>query len=495
MIVRLQGLYSVWDENHKGGPIHVLECNGQAIVGCLAKNQNYLIVGGTSDGSILLWDLRENSSFHRDKDSIDLKITSGIRKPAFVSSCGRNSYDYNELRSKGNNNQETEGDLSSFHFSAVKRIECLDNEATLSSSSSLAQFVSIDETGLAIFWITSESSSSFLTSADRNLESNINMRLGSKMMLIKTRQLHVFHSRNNDLSFSSSLFPSTGRASSIRSCSLLSGSGFHEEEISIGIIPNDASSFVVSCSSNLFLVSRVSGSTSEPMVFTSSIPSHKLSSSTKSISSLTVLSMNLDHETNKGIVYEVIPPLFIVGRNDCTLELFRVDQSSPIHSWSITPSEQNHNDQKSGLRNHSVSLLLVKGIRNSFCFFVIASDGMMYYFDLVKDFYHPLLAQSVVTSSTESEERRRREHSMFQKGSVAVSEIQKAASLSDGKLVVFTGNSTKGNNSIMKIGQIASNCFPQNRKQLDIQGDSGYNEDEMKLFFEKINKHKPLTKT
>jgi hypothetical protein len=498
-------LYSLWDENHKGGPIHVLECNGQAVVGCLARNQNYIIVGGTNDGSIVLWDLRENSSVHRDKDSIDLKITSGIRKPAFVSSgyTSNSGYGYNGFQNKVNK-QEIEGDLSSFHVSAIKRVECLDNgtssSSSSSSSSSLAQFVTLDESGLAIFWITSESSSSFNASANQNQGSNINMRLGSKMTLIRTRQLLLFQPHTKELSSASSLFLSSAQ-SNTPSSSLLYDSVYQQQEINIAIIPNDISSFIVSCSCDLFLLSRLGGNSTESMKFTSNNPSVKLSLSSKAISCLAILSMNRKDSNidsvnlNKGLVNDDLPPLIVVGRNDCTLELFRADQSSAIHSWSITPYAGHQNDQRSlkksseSLVNNPVFLVLVKAVRNSFCFFVVTSDGMIYYFDLVKDFCHPLLSQSITASSDESGEGRGKEGNIIQKGSVAVSDIKKTSSLSDGKLV-FTNNSNKGK-SYMKVCQISSNCFPPNRQQ---QRGDGYSENEMKSFFEKINKHKPLTK-
>lgn len=66
-LICLQGLYSVWDINKPECPTYILEGTGNPTVGCFSFTQPFIIVGGTSEGNIHLWDLRESSTLHKDR--------------------------------------------------------------------------------------------------------------------------------------------------------------------------------------------------------------------------------------------------------------------------------------------------------------------------------------------------------------------------------------------------------------------------------------------
>lgn len=88
----------------------VLESSGQPTSCAFSATQSYIVIGGTDEGSVVLWDLREPTSRHADRyhhviiiqtevaigidlmkvcdadrDSIDLGIERGIRKPSYSS--------------------------------------------------------------------------------------------------------------------------------------------------------------------------------------------------------------------------------------------------------------------------------------------------------------------------------------------------------------------------------------------------------------------------
>lgn len=62
-----QGLYVIWDLSSPGGPAFVLEASGQPTCACFSGSQPHIVVAGTMEGSIHLWDLRESSFIHTDK--------------------------------------------------------------------------------------------------------------------------------------------------------------------------------------------------------------------------------------------------------------------------------------------------------------------------------------------------------------------------------------------------------------------------------------------
>ena len=78
-----KGVYCVWDLLTPGAPVFVLTAPGQPTSCCFSASQAYLLLGATQEGTLHLWDLREPSALHRDRDSRDLAIDKGIRSPCF----------------------------------------------------------------------------------------------------------------------------------------------------------------------------------------------------------------------------------------------------------------------------------------------------------------------------------------------------------------------------------------------------------------------------
>lgn len=50
-----------------GGPSFILEAAGQPTCACFSGSQHHIVVAGTREGSIHLWDLRESGFIHKDK--------------------------------------------------------------------------------------------------------------------------------------------------------------------------------------------------------------------------------------------------------------------------------------------------------------------------------------------------------------------------------------------------------------------------------------------
>lgn len=78
-----KALYAVWDVTSPSKPIYLLESHGIPASITFSRTLWYLLVAGTSEGCLYMWDLREQATLHKDRDAIDLKIERGIRKPCY----------------------------------------------------------------------------------------------------------------------------------------------------------------------------------------------------------------------------------------------------------------------------------------------------------------------------------------------------------------------------------------------------------------------------
>ncbi|KAJ1405527.1 hypothetical protein B484DRAFT_214440, partial [Ochromonadaceae sp. CCMP2298] len=133
----------VWDVASPGGPLYVLEGAGQPTCCCFSSTQSHLLLGATEEGALHLWDLRERASLHRDRDARDLQIAAGIRKPSYST----------HLSFPTEGGEEQGGDeLTWQHAAPVVQVESLGGDM----SSVVSQFVSLDEAGLVIFWVSSQ---------------------------------------------------------------------------------------------------------------------------------------------------------------------------------------------------------------------------------------------------------------------------------------------------------------------------------------------------
>ena len=62
-----KGIYCIWDTAVPSAPSWILSGRGQPTSCCMSASQTFLALGGTEDGTLLLWDLRESTAVHRDR--------------------------------------------------------------------------------------------------------------------------------------------------------------------------------------------------------------------------------------------------------------------------------------------------------------------------------------------------------------------------------------------------------------------------------------------
>lgn len=145
-----KALYAIWEVSNTAAPVYVLESHGSPTCATFSKSQTHLVVAGTAEGCLYMWDLREPASHHKDRDSIDLKIERGIRKPCYSTlfMIGGDLTGVSASKSKRANASNQSESVSS-HYLPIVQVESLGDPAASSGSSAsvVSQFISLDTSG------------------------------------------------------------------------------------------------------------------------------------------------------------------------------------------------------------------------------------------------------------------------------------------------------------------------------------------------------------
>eukprot|EP01032_Pedospumella_encystans_P013283 gene13283-15302_t len=355
-----KGLYCVWDVGNPGGPQYVLEGSGQPTVCCFSATQSHFVVGGTLEGSLHLWDLREASSIHNDRDAIDLRITKGIRKPTYSTSLP-----FHSSNSSGLSAQDTfgmGGEEEFQHSAPVVQVESVSAyQGSGHQSAVVSQFVSLDEAGLVIFWVTSQQTTNGGSSGGADnalfggLEDLQRAPWGS-VALVQTRQIHT-HSHT--------LYRGVNGGGHNKHQG--GGGAALQGKVGMACIPNDLSTILVSSEEgDVRKVSRI-GESPVPSSYHRAEHTLEISASdtqtnansagingtnhkkkglgTKYFSAVSCLSVR-DGEISGGSNNSMSSaegaaphgshaPLMLVGHRDGTVDLFTLDSATPLQSWDL----------------------------------------------------------------------------------------------------------------------------------------------------------------
>ena len=170
-----KGIYCIWDMTQPRFPKYVLESSGQPTDCHFSSQQVHIVVAGTEEGNVCVWDLSKPTHLHMDKDAEDLKIDKGIRKPCYttVSVCLSSAIYSDEEASyttSGRDGPSTgHGKLvdtsvqgHAQHMATVIQIEPIGHSFTAkrgtgdsSLTPSSSHFASLDLSGVLFFWVSS----------------------------------------------------------------------------------------------------------------------------------------------------------------------------------------------------------------------------------------------------------------------------------------------------------------------------------------------------
>jgi hypothetical protein len=208
-LCRGQGIYCIWSLSAPGAPAVVLEGSGQPSCCSFSSTQTNILTAGTSEGTIHLWDLRESNTLHANRDTIDLRIAKGLRKPCYSTQTLTisNSLEYAAYAAtlRMTESSDVEWDQHSCPLVQIQAISPASSSSGASSSLSLemSHFVSLDSSGKAIIWLASQT-----TSGGGAADGGVDYGLSpwGKMRLVRQRVLYGATSHPFD-AYGTSSFP------------------------------------------------------------------------------------------------------------------------------------------------------------------------------------------------------------------------------------------------------------------------------------------------
>lgn len=363
-----KGLFSVWDAISPSGPSFLLEASGQPTACCFSVTQSTIVVGGTTDGCLHLWDLRESASVHKDKDSIEMGVSRGVRKPSYST----------HLQLSFAVDISTGEEEDAVHTTGIVQIESIggSNKVGGGGNATVSQFVSLDEAGVLIFWVTHEQ-------GEGGIE-NLRRSPWSRVSLIPTRKLAS--NRSSLSSNPSAVNTKSGRRRDDTSAAISSLFGDTSQSLKldntavITSLQGDGSILLGDLKGQIKRLSRI-GEAPAPKLFDRSHVSTIIETNTAMASSssqnlefcpkVTCMSLRECH-SEQG--------LLLVGRSDDTVDLFSLDASSPLLTWSLG----------------SAPIVHITWVDFSpASFLVVDGRGGLHHFDLFMDLYRPFRTESL----------------------------------------------------------------------------------------------------
>eukprot|EP00981_Chlorochromonas_danica_P000486 scaffold98_cov248-Ochromonas_danica.AAC.27 len=382
-----KGLISLWDVIASPGcPYLLLECSSQPSCATFSNAQSHLVVAGTYDGALHLWDLREASSLHQDKDSLDLKITKGIRKPSYSTYlCLSISTDTDEF---GDEVQHTAG---------VVQIEPLGEvsygDRSLGASSS--QFVSLDEKGTLVFWVASEAPSRV------GETENLKRSPWGRVLLNATKQVNTQYLLNHDLRTDSTSISSSNKNLLWLQTDYSVTSLLLPEVICCPVVGDSATVLVGMWKGELVKAMRI-GEPAAPRVLQRTTESGFAHITCISVRSTPLRSnrSTTDTPSTTNSSQKDEPPLILVGREDGTVDLFQLDILFPLLTWDIATICNDNRGKANNVNNvKSNQIALVRWIeirgQPDVSFAVLTDRGTLLKFDLLKNLYRPEQIESI----------------------------------------------------------------------------------------------------
>jgi len=265
----------IWETFNTSTPVKVLVCDGK-ITKTTLGTFSHVVVAGKEDGSLCVWDLREEKSQHIGRYSKQLNMPSlPVRKPTY-------STDYQSL----NDNP---------HASNIVGI-CVD----------VNQVVSCDDRGMCCVWYIADNISNATSSGDvvdiSDDNAHLGLGIGAKMKLALSRVIW---------------FTKDG---------LVNGGVGCPESGSIGPVVSGLMSLPHALSGNTFVLSTAHGKIYSMSSFGATVSSFSCGEGVRGFeSSVCGVSVN-----------EFVTGLFLVGRNDGTVEIYKHDVQSRIANFDVS---------------------------------------------------------------------------------------------------------------------------------------------------------------
>ncbi|XP_060068052.1 cytoplasmic dynein 2 intermediate chain 1-like [Ylistrum balloti] len=170
-----KGIVCVWNTDDPSYPQRILACESQPTCCCFSPNRTTLAFAGMVDGSICVWDLREQSSMHR---SVSYDNREHILRYPTFNTAGVMDVD---------NHHSPVTTLNPVSNYSINSADSGRNEDTGTGLS--FQLISCEEQGVLNFWVVAE-----ITSPDMaGSETDLGLSPGGKVKLIKSSAITLQH--------------------------------------------------------------------------------------------------------------------------------------------------------------------------------------------------------------------------------------------------------------------------------------------------------------
>lgn len=300
---------------------------------------------------------------------MDLKIQKGVRKPAFSTHFALSASDIGDEQGE---------DERTIHDYGILDLVSPSSSSLMGSAMSSSQFISLDQKGKVIFWLTQESSNGLEDS-----QSALQISPWSNVTLVATKVLSSFGQNA----------PSSPRSSSRTATRAKGVNNLLGEGSFLQPVPDESYLLCPEKDGKISKISRIGEPASPPMYSRATttehieVPKQKNSSQIDFPARVTCMALR---SVARGSKY---PPLMLVGRADGSVDLFQLDQQYPLLSWNMGNLLSTRNMQSHITKQNIVHLRWLPFSRSSFV--AIDGSGTLHHFDLLMDVYKPFRSESL----------------------------------------------------------------------------------------------------
>ncbi len=352
-------------------PMKTMICEGVPQCCVLSPGLGSIVVAGTEEGTLALWDLSEPANLHHSDDAITLKIRDGLRRPTYTTDAltfrdsGVFSMDHgttgkrNRRRQSSSNANELKGNQHRTPVVAVRLLQ--DNNSGRSSSNNGGaggnkdtnamsfQLATLEEAGVVMLWTVLK-----LKRGDpAGSETDLGLGIGGRVKLVRSARINVL---NN----------------------------VAEEVTAMSFCSNDMSRFYVGTLSGRLLHESRYSTVLSPREYEAG--EHTQTSS--------VCCMATTQHSAMG-------DYFLVGRTDGSMSMYHAEESTPIAVWDDTCTGA-ANEARGGFSGaddpgdtkwSSIPRSIVKIVWASWrpsLFWVLDSGGRLHSWDLLINSFGPI---------------------------------------------------------------------------------------------------------
>jgi len=340
----------VWDLMSPTSPSHVLVSDNDVTCACFSPTSSSVVLAGSVEGGILLWNIHETPSTRATQTAADLGLKCAVHFPAFRTHLS-------PARTQ-------------MHTSSIVALAPNPSRASSTRNESSSQFASLDDRGVVCFWVVSEST------PNASLDDNDHGSSGL-LRLVCSRVVSVWGPADDPRGGSS---PSSlcFDLEQMTLTSLLDSMSPGPSVQGVSFYPWDPNKCVVLGSDGRLLQRSRFGAPPSPRTFSCGTTGHATC-----VDSSPFLS-----------------GLFLAGYADGCIRLFNSAFETPLTTWHASRAQ--HSGTKARPLGEETRIIQVQwSPQRPGVFFVLDSEPCLHAFDLLQDGTVPIFSEPITKQSGE----------------------------------------------------------------------------------------------